>query len=196
MKIKNPFVSRPNLANEATPFLFAVFAILTGCATPVPPKYYVAPANQPQAQIASGFSIAKDFRNTIDISFNYGQICRYGQYLGSETESLFTIDSKESKPKGYVSIAAAKPIWITYHEQITSSRYCDITAEVTLEQNRKYLVVGGTEFKPGIIPLIGGTRQCYFAIVGEDDGVPVQMKKIDTPHFCNTRRPPVGKKQQ
>lgn len=151
--------------------LSAILSILAGCTTsyrPVPS--YAAPAGGPSAEVKSAIRGASMRRESIEVYVSQGS-CG-----GTERKRLFYIVDSKSDPVGAVKVEADQTLKFDYVEAASGGRSCNISLEATLEAGKSYTLMGGFDYKSGLIPILSGTRMCRFAIQDDADKTLVSRK--------------------
>jgi hypothetical protein len=147
---------------------FTIATVLYGCATPQPP--YAIPPGIPYANLKSSISGAYGRYESITISVFDKNASPPGD------RKLFSIAKSVSTPAGYVKVPANQPVTLTYYESASGGRYCQLFAQVNLEPEKNYSLVGGFEYEKGPIPILTGTRKCKFGVENDTTGLPVSYR--------------------
>ncbi|MEO8630706.1 MAG: hypothetical protein ABI612_21795, partial [Betaproteobacteria bacterium] len=161
--------------------------VLAACKSAPPPVMYVLPENTPRARLANGMELNNGIER-IEFSVSYGNVCKFGQRIGSKLERVFTGERSKNAPNEIADVPAGTPVRFFYWASLRGSRYCVIEAEALLAPDENYVVMSGVDF--------GGffsRGSCAFAIRKADSGNPlsaresggeVTLKKLDIPRFC------------
>lgn len=92
--------------------------------------------------------------------------------------------SSNTYPVEYTAIRADKRLMISYHEDISADRYCQIDVITTFDTGGEYSIHGGFSFKEGFLPFLPGKRQCHFGIMNDKTGRPHPLIKAENSIPC------------
>ena len=159
--------------------------MIVGCATPMQ-NYALQSESQPYAEVRSNIDGAYGRNELIQVfvmgeggcgMFNFDHI--------TNQKRLFAIKKSNSEPQGYLRVAVDKPLRLRYYEETSGGGACEIMLEAKFESGQKYSIIGGFEYKDGVIPILTGTRSCSFAVMNESDGQPVNVKRLRKSTLCD-----------
>jgi hypothetical protein len=185
--VENRLLSDMRAAMRISLPIVLSLSILSACQSASPPVMYVVPENTPKARLANGFDLSNGIER-IEFSVSYGNICKFGQRIGSKLERVFTVDRSNKASTEIADIRAAGPVRFFYYAVVRGNRYCVIEAEAILQAGQSYIVKSDVDYG-GIF----SRGACAFAIQkapssdpvnASQSGEAVSLTKLDIPHFC------------
>ena len=150
-----------------------VLLLLTAGCTQV--QHYAPPPGAPQAQIRSEMDALSNYRNYLTLTEAPIVGCKFGRTVAVKPgRQLFAVRDKTSRPEGFISVEAAKPLHWVVDGAANAGRTCRIEFVSEFAPGARYVIKGGIIESPETFD------SCQVKIFDLDSGLPLRMVEPST----------------